>query len=178
MRRKNTTSEMMKGYMADALLILMREKVYADITIGEITTKAGVNRSTFYRNFDSKDEIIKHYVKQIIYSHKASLPERQTSIEDYLLGMFAYYYGYKNELLMIHEAKVTYIMLDTFNETFSAIRADTTPEGQYATHYHTGGIYNTFLLWFEGGMTETPAEMAEITMSYYPANLRPYLWTK
>jgi len=58
LRRKNVTSEMMKGYMADALLILMGSKDYADISIGEITEKAGVNRSTFYRNYNSKDAII------------------------------------------------------------------------------------------------------------------------
>ena len=164
--------------MADALLILMREKDYADIAIGEITSKAGVNRSTFYRNFSSKDEIIKHYFNQIIHTHRASLSEKQTSIESYLLDMFTHYYGYKNELLLIHRAKVSYIMLETFNETFSVIRADTTLESRYATHYHTGGIYNTFLLWFENGMTETPVEMTRITMAYYPANLRPYLWEK
>ena len=48
MKRKNVTSDMMRGYMADALLMLMAKKDYANITISEITQKAGVNRSTFY----------------------------------------------------------------------------------------------------------------------------------
>ena len=46
MRRKNITSEMMMGYIQQALLLLMKDKAYPDITIGEITAKAGVNRST------------------------------------------------------------------------------------------------------------------------------------
>ena len=167
---------MMKGYMADALLILMCEKEYADITIGEITDKAGVNRSTFYRNFASKDAIIKHYFNRIIYSQIASMTANPKSIQEYLFGMFSHYYSYKDELLLIHNADVTHIFLETFNETFSAIRADTTKEQRYATYYHTGGIYNNFLLWFEGGMAETPKEMTEITCSFYPPNLRPYLW--
>lgn len=164
--------------MADALLLLMRDKEYADITIGEITEKAGVNRSTFYRNFTFKDDIVKHYFNRIIFSHIASLPQKPTSIQEYLLGMFSHYYGYKAELLLMYKARVTCIILETLNETFSSIHADATRESQYATHYHTGGIYNTFLLWFEGGMTEPPAEMARITLTYYPPNLRPYLWPK
>lgn len=47
MRKKNTTTEMMKGYIADSLLHLMSTKPYNDITIAEITKKAGVNRSTY-----------------------------------------------------------------------------------------------------------------------------------
>ena len=71
----------------------------------------------------------------------------------------------------MYKAKVTYIILETLNETFSAIRSDTTLENLYATYYHTGGVYNDFLLWFDG-------EMAAITCSFYPASFRPYLWTK
>ena len=66
MKRKNVTSDMMRGYMADALLMLMAKKDYANITISEITQKAGVNRSTFYRNFISKDDIIKYYFMDVI----------------------------------------------------------------------------------------------------------------
>ena len=61
MRRSNTTTEMMKEYISESLLILMEGKAYDDISIGEITAKAGVNRSTYYRNFSSKNEIIKFY---------------------------------------------------------------------------------------------------------------------
>ena len=40
MRRKNITSEMMMEYIEQALLLLMKDKAYPDITIGEITAKA------------------------------------------------------------------------------------------------------------------------------------------
>lgn len=33
MRRKSTTTEMMKAYIADSLLILMANKTFEDITI-------------------------------------------------------------------------------------------------------------------------------------------------
>ena len=58
MRRKNTTHEMMMGYMSTALLELMIEKDYTKISIGEIAKKAGVDRSSYYRHFKSKDDII------------------------------------------------------------------------------------------------------------------------
>ncbi|WP_147566842.1 TetR/AcrR family transcriptional regulator [Clostridium tyrobutyricum] len=178
MRRKNTTSDMMKGYMADALLLLMAKKSYVEISISEITDRAGVNRSTFYRNFNSKDEIIKYYFNKIIYKHYDSLLETQSSIEDYLLEMFSYYYRLKKELILIYKTGLAHIILESFNETFAKIHSDITTESRYATYYHTGGIYNNFLLWFEGGMKESPLEMTKIVLSYYPAGSRPYMWSK
>lgn len=169
---------MMKDYMADALLLLMEKKAYSDITISEITTKAGVNRSTFYRNFNDKGDIIKHHFNQIIYRHRASVTDEPESIQSYLTETFSHYYRYKNELLLIHKAKLTHILLDAFNVIFSEIHADKTKKEYYATRYHTGGIYNNYLLWFEGGMTETPSEMAEICASFYPPSQRPYMWPK
>jgi len=90
--------------------------------------------------------------------------------------MFQHYYDYKRELLLIHKAGLTRIVLDTLNETFSEIHADITKTERYATYYHTGGIYNSFLLWFEGGITETPAEMAAIVTSFFPEDFKPYLF--
>ena len=58
MRRKNTTTYMMKEYITEALLQLMKKKEFEKLTIEEITSKAGVNRSTYYRNFKSKEMII------------------------------------------------------------------------------------------------------------------------
>ena len=39
---------------------------------------------------------------------------------------------------------------------------------QYKASYHIGGIYNNLLLWFSHRMSETPAKMAKIILSYRP----------
>src|SRR5699024_5789084 len=60
---KNDTKE----WIFQALLILLREKNLEVITITEICEKAGVNRSSFYRNFASKEDVI---AKQLDYDFK------------------------------------------------------------------------------------------------------------
>ncbi len=52
-----------KDYITEALFLLMKKKDYKNITITDITKRAGVNRVTFYRNFNSKDEIINKYLE-------------------------------------------------------------------------------------------------------------------
>ena len=48
----------LKECMSDALLKLMNEKKFSQITIHEISAEAGVNRSTWFRNFTSKEDAI------------------------------------------------------------------------------------------------------------------------
>lgn len=60
MRRKNTTSAMMCDYLAQALLILLKDHEFDQITISQLTEKAGVNRSTYYRHFASKQQLAQY----------------------------------------------------------------------------------------------------------------------
>lgn len=54
--------ELFKTYIMEAFILLLEEKSFSEITIKEITKKAGVNRSTYYRNFDSKEDIIIFFI--------------------------------------------------------------------------------------------------------------------
>ncbi|MDR0685515.1 MAG: TetR/AcrR family transcriptional regulator [Spirochaetaceae bacterium] len=47
-----------KGWIFEALMILMDEKPYDKITVSDIVEKAGIARQTFYRNFKDKNEVI------------------------------------------------------------------------------------------------------------------------
>lgn len=44
--------------MDEALLLLLEDKEYEFITVKEICTKAGVNRSTFYLHYENIDELL------------------------------------------------------------------------------------------------------------------------
>ena len=52
------TTNFLKECMADALLQLMKENQYSKITIKDISDAAGVNRSTWFRNFNTKNDAL------------------------------------------------------------------------------------------------------------------------
>ena len=58
--------QLTKEYIIQSLFILMKTKDYTDITIQDITNKAGVNRSTYYRNFSCKENIIETFFNKIM----------------------------------------------------------------------------------------------------------------
>lgn len=176
MRKKNTTTEMMKQYISESLLILMSEKHYADISIGEITAKAGVNRSTYYRNFNSKEEIIKFYFQSILKSFLELIDNKETvTLNEYLYKMYAQFIQYKIELLRIYRDGISYLILETLNEIFLKNHKKYTFEKQYKIYYHTGGIYNIFLLWFNNDMQTSPEQMTELAVSILPDDFKPML---
>ena len=58
MARGTKTTEFLKECMSDALIKLMQEKNFSKITVNDITTVAGVGRSTWFRNFVTKSDAL------------------------------------------------------------------------------------------------------------------------
>lgn len=161
MKRKNITGEMMKGYMAQALLLLMRDIPYERITIGDITKKAGVNRSTYYRHFETKEAVIRYYYSSIM--RECSEAFRQKNSMNFRLYMkirFEILYAHKENLLDLHRAGLSHLLLDVLTERFrfEELKRNSSMEEQFKTSYYLGGIYHNMLLWFSHEMAELPEQ--------------------
>ena len=79
-----------KEYIAYSLIGLMKTKDFETITIKEITENAHVNRSTYYRNFKSKEDILKFQLRKITeeYINKfESVEEKTEKNNDYIVEM-------------------------------------------------------------------------------------------
>jgi len=161
--KKNTSTELLMGYVAQGLLVLMRKKPFADISIKEIAEKAGVNRSTYYRHFNSKEDVLRFYFGKILHEYEAVL-DKALSYKNHLQKLLSHYLKYKKELLSIYKNDLAHIILDVLNGYFLGIseNKDISFEEKYRIYWHTGGIYNTFLLWFSSGMKESPERMSEM----------------
>lgn len=46
-----------------ALILLMQTKPFTDITVTDLTRKAGVSRTAYYRNYASKEDILSGYMQ-------------------------------------------------------------------------------------------------------------------
>jgi len=60
----NITALKSKAWITESLLVLMMEKDFDKITITEIINKADLTRQTFYRNFESKENVLYEYVSK------------------------------------------------------------------------------------------------------------------
>ena len=65
MNKKQEANEFVKECITTALLQIMEGKDFEAITITELTRKAGVGRVSFYRNFESKEDVIRQYLGKL-----------------------------------------------------------------------------------------------------------------
>ena len=177
MRRKSVTTEMMKSYIADALLILMDKKDYKDITIGEIVNKAGVNRSTYYRHFEKKDDVIRYFLDKISKDILEWDKMKESSFEEHLINVYRHYHKHKTQMLTIYNNNLSILFLDVLKKYLGADTHKEMPAAiQYNIAFHIGGTFNHFLFWFSRDMADSPEEMADYTLAILPNNLIEYIW--
>lgn len=167
MRRKNITSEMMKSYIAESLLLLMSKKSYHKITICEIIEKAGVNRSTYYRNFKSKEDILSFWFSNIMEEYHDHV---KTSIDlyEFLCGMYNTLLNYKKQLLLIYKQGMFFIFLDTLNDFFSKRIINLSRSEffeKFKIYFSVGAIYNSLMLWVSNDMNPSSEEFAKMAIT-------------
>ncbi|MBQ9647621.1 MAG: TetR/AcrR family transcriptional regulator [Oscillospiraceae bacterium] len=71
----NKQSERSKKWIEDALLSLMEDRHFQAVSVKDIADKAGVSRLTFYRNFETKENVLLRYFDGLFYEYLATVRE-------------------------------------------------------------------------------------------------------
>lgn len=169
MRKKNITNAMTKDMVAHALLALMEEYPYQKITISDIAKKAEVDRSTYYRNFHSKEDIIEYFFDRILQEFLDSFSDFSSiDYTIYFYSIFSIFYAYKKEVLLIYKTSLASCLLEALSKRFrfSQYSEEAPVPKQYEISYIIGGIYNCLMLWMARDMEETPEQMSEIALRF------------
>lgn len=177
MRRKSTTSEMMESYIVDSLLLLMKKKDFQHISIGEITEKAGVNRSTYYRHFNNKEDIILYFFDYISRTFLEQERTQELDFKEYLTRMYAHYFQHKEQLLTIYRNGLSYLFLKVLQEHLGKdLPKDCPASLQYDGSFYIGGMFSYFQLWFSRDMVDSPETMAQYTLEVLPEDYAHHIW--
>ncbi|MDO5852429.1 MAG: TetR/AcrR family transcriptional regulator [Methanobacteriaceae archaeon] len=155
-----------KEKITQSLITLLQEKEYNEITIKEITNKAEVNRSTYYRNFKSKEDIIIFNLNKIMKEYTNTYKTiKEKNYENYLKIIFETFYNYKEFLLTIYKKEQIYLLQEVLNKHFkNKLNQTENKLKKYHIYYHIGGIYNFIICWLENDMKDTPEKLTKITM--------------
>lgn len=147
-------------YITKALFELMKEKNYNDISITEITNKAGVGRVSFYRNFNSKEDIIEKWITFITTSflENSNINFEKDSLEEYFVKLFSHLEKYKEESLLIYNANLIYLLKKEFENRF--LNINQSKYNNYKSYFLIGGIFNVYYYWLIGGCKETSQELS------------------
>ena len=82
------SNKFIKECIVKSLVSLMKEKEFKNISITEITKKAGVSRMAYYRNYNFKEDILNDYMTTLIEDYKNKREENKDN--PYLLILNAF----------------------------------------------------------------------------------------
>jgi Transcriptional regulator len=76
----------------EAAASLIREKGYSDMTVRMICAKADVSVGMFYRNFDSKDDVLSFFYECTAEAYKSDLQDHlaRMAIKDQLINFYTW----------------------------------------------------------------------------------------
>lgn len=160
MRREKQINES-KNMIKEALFALLLEKEFREISISEITARAKVARMTFYRNFDSKVEIVLYLFETILEQIKTEVNKIPSpTIKDLMLIRFKVLR--KNpDINQLIAKEVVGELFEEFRKINMKSFKDFLPPvvDAYTLAYKLGGINSVTEKWMKGGMKESPEEM-------------------
>ena len=158
-------------YIINALFNLMKKKNFENISITEITNKAGVSRNSFYRNFNSKEDIVKRWIKDITdcFLNTSDINYKQDDTQEYFIKLFTHLEKYKDHAILIYKANLTHLLKEEFESRILKIYEK--EYGSYKSYFLAGGIFNVYYYWLMNGGKETPEELASNINKYLKINI-------
>lgn len=148
--------------ITNTLLTLLEKYSLNKISVSSLCDTAGVGRASFYRNFESKEDILKKYDKKLIEQWGQEYENNPNSTAETLIPSLIFHYKkHQNFYNILYKENLSSIILDTIlyacklNEKKSNIEA-------YATAFIGYGLFGIINEWIARGMIETEDELLKI----------------
>lgn len=170
----NSQNKFIKECIFTSLMILMEKNKFKDISITDITNKAGVSRMAYYRNYKSKEEIITNYIDELFteYKNEISICEKSDNYRKLCL-FFAYFRNQEKLVINLNNSNLNYLLLEKLDKClyllFENFYCEKNHPPEIAKHYinlMAGGLYKVVIEWIKGGMVESNERMAEIILGF------------
>lgn len=176
MDKRMVANAKVKRNIQDALFLLMKKKNFSEITVTDIITEANVARASYYRNFDSKEEIITSYIDRIHNEVSDLIPPYEiitASDENTMLNAFTtnlrFYKDHADYLLLLYDNGFGTLVLEEINQFAEVIDGDMkihSPE-RYRLYFLSGAMFNMLMHWLKEDRAQPPEEMAKIFVNYF-----------
>lgn len=162
-------SEQSKVWMIDALLSLLKTKEYSAITIKDITSKAGISRLTFYRNFESKEDIIRYHMERGFRKYMEELrtvPDLE--LRQMIALCFQNWEKHKVDIQMLTSQNLGWLLREPFETFLQAVLKQMELEEKYTyfqIQFLIGGMFSDMLAWLNDTQGRKPDDIAQEIMA-------------
>ena len=146
-----------------ALLELMQKENFKDITITEITEKAKVSRVTFYRHFNTVEDILIKYFQltKERYKEQSKLQfiEGERNNDVAILQLFLFFKSNLSATKSLISAGLEGELLKFLNDEFEnnlPVKLD-----KYLAYFVSGALYNVLIHWSQNDCKDSIEEVSK-----------------
>ena len=151
-----------RSQILNTLLDMMKEQDIHAIVISSLTERACVGRASFYRNFESKEDVLRQEANRLAGEWKMSYErEEHTAPSEVLVSLLDFYKEHADFYLALYRAGLADIVLNILLE-----QAEISPELPNAVAYLRSSIayliFGWIVEWMKRGMPESGTELAKM----------------
>lgn len=157
-KEKNTY---VKNQLTITLLNMLKTTSINDISISNLCSNAQIGRASFYRNFNSKEDVIKAYANELIkqWGHEFET-NPDSSIVNVFCSLFNHYKRNSDFYTLLCKQNMTDLILDSIINKIG-LTPELDNKEAYEKAYLAYGIYGWVIEWIKRGMKESAEEINE-----------------
>lgn len=156
------TTMFLKECLADALIKLLHQKPLEKITIPEIAENVVVGRTTYFRNFTTKNEMLTFKLVSLWnrWSEEHGVIERKRFTLDNAFDFFSFNYSIKNLSELIYRRNLQSAVYDAFYEVMMP-QYETNAFECYESRFYSYALFGLLDEWIKRGFYESVEQMAD-----------------
>ena len=155
-----------KECILQALLQLMDTKDFKEISITEITKKAGVSRMAYYRNYYYKEDILNNYMTELLDKYQQirdNIVEASPNDKyELLLHVFEYFKENEKFVLCLEKSNLSNIIQNRINGYIHETYKSKDIYDKYDAIIFGGALYNTGKYWLLTGKKESLEDLTKL----------------
>ena len=141
-------------HLTSSMLELLKEKSISEISISELCAMAGVGRTSFYRNYEEKEDIVKAYIEHLFqdwvekYKKSPDLPVREV-----VRIVLSHFEANREFYTLLNERGLVYLLKDIILDLCGFDPEQEMPAA-YSSAYIGFFLYGWIEVWFRRGMRD------------------------
>lgn len=178
-----------KDALKEALLTIMYEKDFRDISITEIVQTADLNRGTFYKHYQYKEDVLEEIINEVTtdliasyrepYKNQATFDSR--NLTSAAIKIFEHVAKHSKFYTLVVQSNVLYEFQRKICDTLKHLtlndlllnRSGMKVDPHQLASYHAYAIFGMIIEWINGGFKYSPDYMAEQLLEIIKMNQQP-----
>ena len=175
----NKTAVASQRQITSALLDLLSEMPYADISVSAICKRADVSRQTFYSLFSSRESVME-FALQARYCEGLDIaaPERgreETPLSQLCRSYSGYILQNRGLIKMLVDNRIDYLLYDSFYDAMDScecfLRGADPCTRSYAASFYAGGVSSVAKRYAQEGCSTSADRLEELLMTLFSGRL-------